>query len=92
MNNFQDTASVMTHLDLMISVDTAAAHLAGAMGIPLWVLLPFDADWRWPPGALRSPWYPTAKLFRQTRYGDWDDVIDEVAALLAHLPDQNKIE
>jgi ADP-heptose:LPS heptosyltransferase len=69
----------------MISVDTAAAHLAGAMGIPLWVLLPFNADWRWPPFSRSSPWYPSARLFRQTCCGDWKNVIDNVAVALADV-------
>lgn len=85
LRNFHDTAAVMSHLDLMISVDTAAAHLAGAMGVPLWVLLPFNADWRWPALGRTSPWYPSARLFRQTCCGDWKDVIDEVADILADI-------
>jgi tetratricopeptide (TPR) repeat protein len=85
LKNFHDTAAVMSHLDLMISVDTAAAHLAGAMGIPLWVLLPFNADWRWPPFSRSSPWYPSARLFRQTCCGDWKNVIDNVAVALADV-------
>lgn len=85
LKDFHDTAAVMSHLDLVISVDTAAAHLAGAMGTPLWALLPFRADWRWPPRSRNSPWYPSARIFRQTRYGDWDDVIQKVAVTLADV-------
>lgn len=85
LKDFYDTAAVMSHLDLMISVDTAAAHLAGAMGIPLWVLLPYNADWRWPPCSNYSPWYPDARIFRQTRYEDWNDVINKVSDTLADI-------
>jgi hypothetical protein len=85
LNNFHDTAAVMSNLDLMISVDTAAAHLAGAMGIPLCVLLTFNADWRWPPLSRYSPWYPSAMIFRQTRYADWNDVINKVDATLSDV-------
>jgi tetratricopeptide (TPR) repeat protein len=85
LNDFHDTAAVMSHLDLLISVDTAAAHLAGAMGIPLWVLLPFNADWRWSSRSHYSPWYPSARLYRQTRYGDWNNVINKVAATLTEV-------
>lgn len=85
LKNFHDTAAVMSKLDLMISVDTAAAHLAGAMGIPLWVLLPFNADWRWPALSRCSPWYPSARLLRQARCGEWKDVIDQVAVALADV-------
>ena len=67
-------------LDLVISVDTSIAHLAGALARPTWVMLPFGADWRWHPGRADSPWYPTARLFRQPRAGDWDTVIREVVA------------
>lgn len=85
LNNFKDTAAIMAHLDLMISVDTAAAHLAGAMGKPLWTLLPFDADWRWSQFYGGCPWYPTAKMFRQSRSGQWGDVIDDVSAALVSV-------
>lgn len=90
LKDFHDTAAVMSHLDLMISVDTAAAHLAGAMGTPLWVLVPFNADWRWPPRSRNSPWYPSARIFRQRRYGDWNDVIHNVAVTLAEVEFRSK--
>jgi ADP-heptose:LPS heptosyltransferase len=76
--DFADTAAVASLVDLVISVDTAAAHLAGALAKPLWVLLPFSPDWRWMLGREDSPWYPTARLFRQSRAGDWDDVVARV--------------
>ncbi len=80
--DFADTAAAIENLDLVVSVDTAALHLAGAMGKQVWALLPFDADWRWLRDRDDSPWYPTMKLFRQSRPGDWDGLFDSVAAEL----------
>jgi tetratricopeptide (TPR) repeat protein len=76
---FMDTAAVMKDLDLVISPDTAVAHLAGAMGIPVWVLLTRVADWRWLIDREDSPWYPNVRLFRQENSGDWDSVFGRVA-------------
>ena len=73
--DFSDTAAFMDNLDLVITVDTAAAHLAGALGKPVWILNRFDTDWRWLLERTDSPWYPTARLFRQDKPGDWDSVI-----------------
>jgi tetratricopeptide (TPR) repeat protein len=73
--DFADTAAVIALLDVVISVDTAVAHLAGAMGKPVVILLPYAADFRWMRGRDDTPWYPTAKLFRQPAFGDWDSVI-----------------
>ena len=81
--DFSDTASVIAQLDLVISVDTSVAHLAGALGKPLWMLLPFVPDFRWMLGRDDSPWYPTARLFRQPRIGDWGSVIASVRDELA---------
>ena len=78
LENFADTAAVIALSDLVIAVDTAAAHLAGAMGRPVWVLIPFAPDWRWTLDGETSPWYPTARLFRQTSLGDWDGVVERV--------------
>ncbi|MBI5062279.1 MAG: tetratricopeptide repeat protein [Desulfatitalea sp.] len=83
--DFSDTAAVIAHLDLVITVDTAVAHLAGAMGKPVWVLLPWVADWRWLRKRNDSPWYPTARLFRQTQRNDWSQVIADVGAALKAL-------
>jgi tetratricopeptide (TPR) repeat protein len=76
--DFDDTAAVMALADLVISVDTSVVHLAGAMGRPVWVLLPFQPDWRWLLDRADSPWYPTARLFRQPKPRDWDSVIARV--------------
>jgi tetratricopeptide (TPR) repeat protein len=85
-SDFADAAAVIAQLDLVIAADTALAHLAGAMGKPVWVLLPFAADWRWLHDRSDSPWYASARLFRQPRPGDWDSVVAEVLAALAALP------
>jgi len=76
--DFADTAALVSQLDLVLAVDTSVAHLAGALGRPVWVLLPFAPDWRWLLDREDSPWYPTARLFRQPRLGDWDSVIEQV--------------
>ncbi len=75
---FMDTVAVMKQLDLIITVDTAIAHLAGALGMPVWLLLPYDSDWRWFADRTDSPWYPTMRLFRQPKAGDWESVINQV--------------
>ena len=82
MRDFADTAAVISLLDLVVSVDTSVVHLAGALGKPVWVLLPFNPDFRWLIGREDSPWYPTARLFRQPRPGDWESVLDRVRSEL----------
>jgi tetratricopeptide (TPR) repeat protein len=82
LEDFADTAALVAGLDLVISVDTSVAHLAGAMGKPLWLLARFDACWRWLRGRDDSPWYPTARLFRQVSPGDWGSALSRVAAAL----------
>jgi tetratricopeptide (TPR) repeat protein len=78
LRDFADTAAIISLLDVVISVDTAVAHLAGALGKPVMILLPHAADFRWMRNRADSPWYPTAKLFRQPAFGDWDSVIGRV--------------
>lgn len=78
IHDFSDTAGLLHNLDLVISVDTAVAHLTGAIGKPVWTLLPFIPDWRWMLDRNDSPWYPTMRLFRQPSPGDWKSVISEV--------------
>ena len=80
-----DTAAIIAMLDLVITIDTSIAHVAGALGKPIWVLLPFAADWRWLRARSDNPWYPTARLFRQPAPGDWQGVVEQVAAALAQL-------
>ena len=80
---FVDCAAVMMNLDLVISSDTAAAHLAGALGRPVWIVLKHVPDWRWMMDREDTPWYPTARLFRQARRDDWDEVFERIAGELA---------
>ena len=80
--SFAHTAAVIDRLDLVITVDTAVAHLAGALGKPVWTLLPFAPDWRWLTAREDSPWYPTMRLFRQEHPGDWAGVVERVATAL----------
>ena len=83
LHDFDDTAALLANLDLLISVDTSIVHLAGALGKPTWVLLPFVPDWRWQLGREDSPWYPSVRLFRQTEPGNWGPVVSRIAAELA---------
>jgi hypothetical protein len=79
-----DTAADISNISLVITVDTVTAHLAGALGRPVWLLLPFRADWRWMLSCIDSPWYPSMTIFRQRLDGEWEQVIDHVAAALAN--------
>lgn len=86
LTDFGETAALMENLDLIVTVDTAMGHLAGALGRPVWIMLPKAADWRWLLEREDSPWYPTVRLFRQARPGEWDPLIEAVRAALAdHL-------
>ncbi|TWB27550.1 Flp pilus assembly protein TadD [Nitrospirillum bahiense] len=82
LDGFTDTAALVAGLDLVITVDTAVAHLAGALGRPVWLLLPYAPDWRWRLNSRDTPWYPTTRLFRQERQGNWAPVIRQVVASL----------
>jgi ADP-heptose:LPS heptosyltransferase len=82
LTDFADTAALMQSLDLVISVDTAIAHLAGALGRPVWILLSSPAEWRWLRGRDDSPWYPSARLFRQSVPGEWSEVLTALQAAL----------
>lgn len=84
-NAFEDTAAVMQQLDLVISVDSAPAHLAGALGVPVWLLLSHLADWRWLKSREDTPWYPKTRLFRQPAHGDWAPVFKRISLELAQL-------
>lgn len=86
--DFADTAAAIQALDLVITVDTSVAHLAGALGKPVWILLPFVPDWRWLLDRSDSPWYPSARLFRQPKRGDWGSVLKEVKQALVAFRDQ----
>lgn len=85
LRDFADTARILSRLDLLVTVDTSAAHLAGALGLPVWVLLPLLPDWRWLLEGGRTPWYPTFRLFRQSSFNDWSAVMAEVAGALQAL-------
>ncbi len=85
-NDFADAAAAFANLDLIISVDTAAAHLAGALGLPVWIALPSAPDWRWGLARDDSPWYPTARLFRQETRGDWEGISRRIVEEAKRLP------
>ncbi|HEY9850039.1 MAG TPA: tetratricopeptide repeat protein [Leptolyngbyaceae cyanobacterium] len=85
INNFADTAAVITQMDLVITVDTAVAHLAGALGKPVWVLLCYNSDWRWIIDRDDTPWYPTMRLFHQNNPGDWQEVLERVRQSLTEF-------
>ncbi|HUN69070.1 MAG TPA: hypothetical protein VMU46_09745, partial [Burkholderiales bacterium] len=85
LEDFSDTAALVSLMDLVISTDTSIPHLAGALGKPVWILLQFVPDWRWLLDREDSPWYPTARLFRQTRIGDWDTVVEKVRGELCKI-------
>jgi hypothetical protein len=94
INDFGDSAAIMVNLDLLISVDTAPAHLAGALGCPVWVMLPYNPDWRWLLVRNDTPWYPTARLFRQSGPGAWMPVVEQIRDALVHttpasMPSEN---
>jgi hypothetical protein len=79
---FMDTAALIMNVDLIITSDTSVPHLAGGLGVPTWLALPYAADWRWLLDRDDSPWYPTMKIFRQRKPGDWSDVFERISAEL----------
>ncbi|SAL00472.1 TPR repeat-containing protein [Caballeronia fortuita] len=83
IRDFDDTAAILSIVDLLVSVDSSPVHLAGALGCPCWTMLPFVPDWRWLMQRDDTPWYPHMRLFRQTRRGDWDDVISSMREALS---------
>ncbi|HLZ07249.1 MAG TPA: glycosyltransferase family 9 protein, partial [Chloroflexota bacterium] len=85
IEDFADTAALIANLDLVITIDTAVAHLAGAMNKPVWVMLRYAADWRWFLGRPDSPWYPSMRLFRQRTPGDWAGVVEDVSKALVEV-------
>jgi hypothetical protein len=85
LEDWADTAALIANLDLVISCDTAVAHLAAAMGKPTWILSRYNGCWRWLEDRDDSPWYPTVRLFRQTTAGDWADVVNRVVIELNGL-------
>jgi hypothetical protein len=85
LTDFADTAAAVAHLDLVIMTDSAVAHLAGAMGKPVWVLLGHNAHWLWLLDRLDCPWYPSMRLFRPRTEGEWDHVFDSVSAELLSM-------
>jgi Tfp pilus assembly protein PilF len=85
LNDFADTAAALANLDLLVTVDTAVAHLAGALGKPVWILLTHNPDWRWLLDRADSPWYPTARLFRRSSAGDWSSALERVRGELLRL-------
>jgi Tfp pilus assembly protein PilF len=89
IHDFADTAAILSHLDLLITVDTAVAHLAGAMAKPHWLILPYTADFRWLTNRDDSPWYPTMRLFRQTKRGDWTAPVRHVTEALKSITRQS---
>lgn len=90
LQDFTDTAALVTSLDLVISICSSVTHLAGALDMPVWVMLQYDADWRWLRGRDDSPWYRSARLFRQTHPGDWRSVLEQVTAALSCLTPQHQ--
>ena len=83
IRDFGDTAAIIASLDLLITADTAVAHVAGALGVPVWMLDRHNTCWRWRLASKTTPWYPTMTIFRQRRMGDWSDVVERVRVQFA---------
>ena len=86
LTDYRETAALIETLDLVVTVDTSVAHLAGALGKPVWILLPHAPDWRWLLGRTDSPWYCSARLYRQPTAGDWTSVLAQVADEIKRHP------
>ena len=82
IQDYDDTMAILANIELLVTVDTSVAHLAGAMGRPVWIMLPFAPDWRWLLRRADTPWYPSVRLFRQSTVRRWDDVLGAVATAL----------
>jgi len=91
IRDFADTAAIVSQLDMVICVDTSVGHLAAALGKPVWMLVPTPSDWRWLEWRDDSPWYPTMRLFRQLRQGDWEEVVDRVTRALRAEAEQRRV-
>lgn len=85
LKTFDDTPALIANLDLVVTADTCIAHTAGALGVPVWIALPYSPDWRWFRDRTDSPWYPTARLFRQSKPGDWSGVFEEIVEAIREL-------
>jgi ADP-heptose:LPS heptosyltransferase len=83
LTSFAETAALISHMDLVIAVDTSVAHVAAALGKPVWLMLPYSPDWRWLLGRDDSPWYPEMRLFRQYAGSDWAGVVQRLQAALS---------
>jgi hypothetical protein len=88
LGDFNQTAAIMRRLDLVVSCDSAPAHLAGAIGVPVWVALAYVADWRWLVDRDDTPWYPSMRLFRQAWPGHWSDVFPRISARLEQVANE----
>jgi hypothetical protein len=88
IETYDDTMAILRNIERLVTVDTSVAHLAGAMGRPVWIILPFAPDWRWLLQREDTPWYPTARLFRQSGPRRWDDVLQRVVAALRQVADR----
>jgi ADP-heptose:LPS heptosyltransferase len=88
LDDFEETAAVMSLVDLVVSVDTAVVHLAAALGRPTWVLVPFCPDWRWGLSGETTPWYPSVRLLRQPARGDWDSVLTRLREEISRPSEQ----
>ena len=86
LTDFDETAALMMNLDLIITVDTAIAHLAGALARPTWTMLCLGPDWRYMAGRSDIPWYPTMKLIRQTQWNDWTPAVEQIVQMLKAVP------